>query len=244
MAKEFAKKFYRSKAWQSCRNMYFQSQHGICELCGAPGEEVHHKKALTPNNITDLEIALGGDNLQLLCKTCHSAIHEKSYQMYRKRHRTNTGLANGLCFDEDGNVVQKKNVFIVWGAPASGKTTYVKEQKGKYDLVVDLDYIMCALSLEQGKNYSEDALPFALDIRDYIYQMIQERRHFFENMFIVSTLPKKEQREALAKRLNGTLIHINTGEEECLKRARRDTERKNKELQYKIIKEFFETVEV
>lgn len=243
MAKEFAKKFYRSKAWRSCRQMYYHSQNGICELCGAPGEEVHHKTALTPLNITDLNITLGWDNLQLLCKTCHCAIHEKSYAMYRKKHRTNNGLANGLCFDEEGNVVESKNVFIVWGAPASGKTTYVKEQKGKYDLVIDLDAIMCALSLGEGKNFSEDALPFALDLRDYMYQMIQERRHYFEKVWIIAMLPKKQEREDLAKRLKGELIHIDTSKEECKQRARKDIQRKNKELQNKIIDKFFEDFE-
>ena len=91
MSKEFAKKFYKSTAWIKCRNAYFNSKFGICELCGKPGEEVHHKKILTAENINDADVTLNWDNLQLLCRSCHNAIHEKSYEMYRAKHRPDKG---------------------------------------------------------------------------------------------------------------------------------------------------------
>lgn len=69
MAKDFAKSFYHSKAWQDCRDAYFVSQHGICERCGGAGKIVHHKVELTSQNINNPEITLGWDNLELTCQT-------------------------------------------------------------------------------------------------------------------------------------------------------------------------------
>lgn len=96
MARDFAKKFYKSKAWKAVRELVFNEAHGICEKCGELGEEVHHKIWLTPNNINDYDITLGRDNLQLLCKNCHINTH---------RHKTST--KEGLMFDSNGQLIQK-----------------------------------------------------------------------------------------------------------------------------------------
>ena len=42
-----------------------------------PGEEVHHKIRLTPENISNPAIALNWDNLELLCKKCHMEEHTR-----------------------------------------------------------------------------------------------------------------------------------------------------------------------
>ena len=233
MAKDYAKLFYNSKEWRKTRDAYFNSQYGICELCQRPGGEVHHKTFLSPQNIYDPDTTLNWDNLQLLCRSCHNAIHEKA-----------SPTMNGLQFNENGELVESKNVFIVWGAPASGKTTYVKENKDKYDIVIDLDYITAALSLTEGKERSEDALPFALDVRELLFNLIEERKYYFKAAWVVAGLPKREEREALVRRLKAALIHIDTDKEECIKRARQDEQRKNKGHQYKIIDRYFERLEL
>lgn len=78
--REFAESFYKSKAWQDCRAAYVKRVGGLCERCLASGiyssgEIVHHKTHLTPENISDPEIALGFDNLELLCRDCHGNEH-------------------------------------------------------------------------------------------------------------------------------------------------------------------------
>ena len=55
---------------------------GNCERCAARGEvtagaEVHHKKRLNKYNITDPNITLNYDNLELLCERCHQIEHGK-----------------------------------------------------------------------------------------------------------------------------------------------------------------------
>lgn len=81
MAKEFARKFYSSKAWQSCRNEYAKRRHYLCEEClrqgiYKPGVIVHHKIEIDPITIEKPEIALNFDNLELLCRDCHAKAHD------------------------------------------------------------------------------------------------------------------------------------------------------------------------
>jgi len=94
--KPWAKSFYKSKAWQDCRDAYFVFRHGLCERCGRPGLIVHHRIYLTPQNINNPNITLSFENLELLCSSCHN-----------EEHHSTDATANGLTFDEGGNLVQK-----------------------------------------------------------------------------------------------------------------------------------------
>ena len=92
MAKPFARKFYSSKAWKTCRETYAGKKHYLCENClrkgiYKPGEIVHHKIEIDPVTIEHPEIALNFDNLELLCRECHAERHttEKKYSNGRRR---------------------------------------------------------------------------------------------------------------------------------------------------------------
>ena len=81
MAKAFARKFYSSKAWQSCRNEYMKRAHHLCENClrkgiYKPAEIVHHVIELDPVTIERPEIALNFDNLEAVCRECHNELHD------------------------------------------------------------------------------------------------------------------------------------------------------------------------
>jgi len=94
---KWAEKFYKSKAWEETRKVYYISRFGLCERCGKPGSIVHHKIRLTPKNINNPEITLNWSNLELLCIDCHNKEHSKKLP-----------IAEGLCFDEQGNLVQSE----------------------------------------------------------------------------------------------------------------------------------------
>lgn len=88
MAKDFAAGFYRSKAWQQCRNTYMESVKGLCEECLAkgifkPAEIVHHKMEITPDNIDDPKVTLNWDNLEAVCRECHAEKHGARVRRYR-----------------------------------------------------------------------------------------------------------------------------------------------------------------
>lgn len=97
MAQDYAKTFYKSKAWKQTRDLYAKSVGGLCEICWqnglvVPGEIVHHRIHLTPENISNPEIALKFSNLQLVCRDCHAMLHKDEGE---KRYRV----------DPDGSVV-------------------------------------------------------------------------------------------------------------------------------------------
>ena len=79
--------FYTSWIWRKCRKTFAESKGNLCERCMKrgviePGSkdrplEVHHKIPLTADNVTDPEISLNWENLELLCKTCHDQERER-----------------------------------------------------------------------------------------------------------------------------------------------------------------------
>lgn len=97
MAKSFSKPFYHSAQWLSCREAYAKKKCYICERCGAPGTEVHHKIILTPENINDPEVTTNFDNLCLLCWDCHRKLHREQDNKARQVRR--------YTIDEAGHVI-------------------------------------------------------------------------------------------------------------------------------------------
>ena len=94
--RDFAKEFYQSKAWRETRAYIFKRDFGLCVRCGKPGEIVHHKRYLTPDNIDDPSVSLNEDNLETLCRECHALEHEGELPTDR-----------ALTFDENGDLVER-----------------------------------------------------------------------------------------------------------------------------------------
>jgi 5-methylcytosine-specific restriction enzyme A len=100
MAKEYAQKFYKSKAWIKCRESYIASVYGMCEECLRRGQLnqgwiVHHKNPITPRNINDPSITLNHDNLEYLCQVHHNVIHGSNI------------IREDVMFDDDGNLIER-----------------------------------------------------------------------------------------------------------------------------------------
>ena len=78
MAREFARQFYKSAAWQHARELALIRDKGLCQGpgCMMPAQEVHHVIELTPENINDPTVAINVDNLTCLCRDCHMKIHK------------------------------------------------------------------------------------------------------------------------------------------------------------------------
>ena len=85
---EFAERFYKGTAWQRTRAHAWARDRGLCQRCLKrgiirPAEIVHHKIELTPENISDPEIALNLDNLESLCRDCHGEQHAKTVKRWK-----------------------------------------------------------------------------------------------------------------------------------------------------------------
>ena len=112
MARGFAKRFYSSKAWQSCRNEYAARAHYLCEDClrrgiYRPGAIVHHKIEIDPVTIEHPEIALNFDNLELLCRECHAARHDKGRKQAFAERRAKNRQPDRFRVNQDGRVVPR-----------------------------------------------------------------------------------------------------------------------------------------
>ena len=126
--------FYRSKEWENLLKVIRServNEEGftICEYCGKPIVKAydcigHHKEHLTEENYNDYSISLNPDNVMMVHHRCHNIIHD--------RLGMNT----------------RRQVFIVYGSPLSGKTTWVKENMAAGDLVVDMDNIWQCISAQ------------------------------------------------------------------------------------------------
>lgn len=86
--KEFAKKFYKSRAWQSTRLAYLKSVGGLCERClkrglYKPAEIVHHKVYIDEQNINDPAVTLSWTNLEAVCRECHEDEHYDGAKRYK-----------------------------------------------------------------------------------------------------------------------------------------------------------------
>ena len=106
------KQFYNSAQWNHIRNIVVAERSQktgniTCEYCGNTissfGDvEIDHIKELTLDNVNDVNISLNTDNLKIACHSCHNKKHGR------------------FCSTE-------RKVYIVYGAPFSGKNTYVKQ---------------------------------------------------------------------------------------------------------------------
>lgn len=243
MAKDFSRKFYKSKEWQKAREAALMRDHYMCQICKtAPAEEVHHTIELTPRNITDPDISLNVNRLVSVCRDCHFKEHRKKrIEASKKGIRVRVVDDKGVYFDEDG-VPQKRQVYFVWGAPCSGKATYVQEHKHDNDIIIDLDRIRWAVG---GKHSHDNILGLALDIREHIYDLIEQEDTKLDAraVWVIETAPRKQEREKTIERLKAKEIHIDTDIETCIERARRDSEKKDKQYAIAVIENYFERLQ-
>lgn len=197
--------FYKSKEWvnliKSIRLERVNSDGDvICEECGEPIVRAydcigHHKEELTEQNVNDAMVSLNPDNIRLVHHRCHNRIHKKFY------------------YGED-----TRQVYLVYGSPLSGKTTWVNEVKSDGDLIVDIDSIWQAVS--GCERYKKPAVLNAcvFGVRDYLIECVKYRRGKWRNAYVVGGYPLISERERLCRELRAREIFIDTSKDECLRR--------------------------
>lgn len=144
-----------------------------------------------------------------------------------------------MYVDNDGYVQQSK-VVIVWGAPASGKTTYVRQHRQRGDLVVDLDLIKQSISMESKTEVPLSLLPVAMKIRDTLINEIAIDNVNAKTIWIITCEQDLRKLQELRRKTHAELYECICSEKECYRRALDDDERKDKDYQMKIIKRWFE----
>lgn len=199
------KTFYKSKEWfnlieQLKLERVNDNGELVCEYCGKPiilkydciG---HHKEELTEGNVNNFDISLNKDNILLIHHRCHNLIHERF----------------------EGN--RPKKVYIVYGSPCSGKSTWVNSVATNEDLILDIDKIWECISVCDKYRKPNRLKANVFGIRDTILDQIMTRTGQWKRAYVIGTYPLLMDRIRLADRLGAELIYIDTDKEICLSRC-------------------------
>ena len=217
------KQFYRSKEWETFRQVVIEQRttadgYVHCAICGKQILKmydliIHHKKELSDENVNDAMISLNPDNVECVCFSCHNKIHDR-WQ----------GGNNGW------KPVQKQ-VFIVYGSPCSGKSTFVQSVATEDDLIVDLDSIWQMISVNDRYSKPAALKSVVFQLRDSLYDIIKYRSGKWHNAYVITGGALKGDRERLQQRIGADeLIHIDTSMADCLRQL---MNRSSSEEQYK-----------
>lgn len=204
--------FYNSDEWRKLRLALIAERankaDGIlyCEYSGKPlinsyDIVAHHKTPLTLQSVNDYSISLNPSNIMLVSHTAHNEIH--------KRFGHSAG----------------RKVYYVYGAPCSGKTTFVNSIKGNSDIICDIDNIWQCVT--GGARYEK---PNALktnvfEIQRCILDMIKKRFGNWERAYIIDGGAAKTPRNNRINDLGAEPILVDTDKETCLKRLANDENR-------------------
>lgn len=217
--------FYRSDNWVNLlkviRNERINSEgFNVCEYCGEPITKAydcigHHKIELNDTNYLDANISLNPDNISLVHHRCHNKIHDK------------LGYKGG------------RQVFVIFGSPLSGKSTYVLESMTRGDLVVDIDSIWQMVSMCDRYDKPNRLKSVVFSVRDNLLESVRYRRGKWLNAYVIGGYPYQAERERLADQLGARLIHIDTPKEECLRRLELCNDNRDKTEWTKYIEDYF-----
>ena len=172
--------FYKSTQWQKFRSVLINDRltadgEIICEHCGKPIYKkydiiAHHKKKLTDDNVNNAELSLNPDNIELIHFKCHNAIHQRF----------------------DGF---KQRVYLVYGSPCSGKTTFVYDNAYDDDLILDVDKIWECVCKNNRYNKSSRLKANVFGIRDTILDQIRTRTGMWRNAYVIGGYPLRTDRD-------------------------------------------------
>lgn len=199
------KEFYNSDEFAACKNEAIEERKhsdGLvyCEHCGKPILKkydliAHHRKELTDQNVNDYMISLNKEMIKLVHFKCHNEIHKR--------------------FGKE----RMKKVYIVYGPPCGGKSTFVYDNAGPNDLIVDMDSIYQMISIND-RYIKPDRLKLnAFALRDNLYDQIKCRVGKWENAYVIAGLPMLMERQRLSQKLDGELIYIDCDITTCKARA-------------------------
>ena len=219
--------FYNSTEWRNLRNLIILERTGDdgvlrCELSGKPLVKsydivAHHKIPLTTANVNDFTISLNPDNIMIVSQKSHNVIHARF-----------------------GYVTQRK-VYYVYGAPCSGKTTFVNSIKGNSDLIVDLDNVWECLT--GSRYFKPNALKTnVFTLRDCLIDMVKTRTGRWEKCYFIEGGARKSDRERRIALLGAEEIFIDTDKNTCISRLASDEKRTQaqKDEWIKYINQWFE----
>lgn len=195
--------FYRSKEWVEFRAYLIAARTAADgfvydEITGKPIVKaydiiLHHKTELTLENVNDTSITLNPENIQIVSFKTHNEIHNRFGKWTR-------------------------HIYLVYGCPLSGKSTYVKERAGVHDLIIDIDKIYACISNNPPYIKSGRIADNAFAVRDCLFEQLKTRRGKWINAFIIGGYPFKGERERIAAEYGAEEIFIDCDKDTAINR--------------------------
>ena len=190
---------YCSQGWKAARREVLLRDNYQCQVCGAV---VHGKQAHVDHIVRKADGA--GDEtsgLQTLCASCHGkkTVREQRDSSKPERWSLHPKWMPRACIP----------VTLVCGPPASGKSTYVDQNAGERDLVIDLDVIAAELAGTGLHDWGLKWLGGAVRKRNEILANLHKeeaKRH--PMAWLIATEPKAEHRQWWADRLGVSRVVV------------------------------------
>lgn len=216
--------FYRSREWEAFREVVIAErvrEDGLIydEITGEPIVRkydiiLHHKTHLTEENVNDRSISLNPDNIQIVSHRTHNRIHEK------------------LGYS-------RKEIFLVYGPPLAGKTSYTKSVALPGDLIVDLDSIWECISGQPRYIKPGRLRAVAFGVRDYLLDALKVRNGKWQTAYILGGYPLTSERERILTTYGARPVGIIPTQEECLRRLQESGDGRDKDEWAGYIREWF-----
>lgn len=181
--------------WEKVRKLKMQDAP-LCEQCltlhrTRPAMLVHHKDGNPRNN--DMT------NLMSLCRNCHDEIHGQQMQIPKP----------------------SIPVVLVCGPPGSGKSTWVDQQRGQTDTVIDLDIIKARLA----------GVPIYQAGDEWIMAAMAERNRMLAELptigkaWVILSGAKAADRQAWQEKLGADVVVLEVSPSVCKDRIANDDRR-------------------
>lgn len=194
----------------------------LCEYCGQPITRAydcigHHIEELNERNVNNAAIALNPENIMLVHHRCHNKIHNK------------------LAYGES-----VRRVYVVYGSPCSGKTSFVRDNMDVGDLIIDMDSIWSCVSGCDRYVKPPRLNSCAFIMRDTLLDMVRYRTGKWATAWVIGGYPLTGERERLIKSLGAREIFIDTTREECERRLIENPQGRNISDWLKYISDWWE----
>lgn len=231
--------FYKSQEWANCKALVLNERlnEGVvyCEHCGKvilssfnpnannnKGAMVfHHKIYLSNQNVNDASISVNPSNIAILHWSCHNTVHNRF---------------NGVA------VRPERKVYLVVGAPCSGKTTFVKEHIEEGDIVFDVDDLWQVLSGQSRYCKPSSLKQIVLATRLFIKDQLKRGAGYWRNAYIIESklaTPIELDKEAEGYPFNVEVIEMEATKEECLNRLLNNSQGRDIKLYQELIEEYY-----
>lgn len=112
-------------------------------------------------------------------------------------------------------------VYLIYGSPCSGKTTYVKQHIQNGDIICDVDRLFSAISFNEEHQTELYAQEVASELYEALVDIILNRKGQWKNAYVISLANTKKKVKAEAERIKADeCIFIDTPYETCIERAK------------------------